>query len=160
METNGQIVSVEPPLGIFQAKCDEKGRMKLPVEFATYLKALSVDKIFITTVDLRLARLYPKPVWESNINLFDAAGEDTEIAEDVAFIANLYGAYSEIDEVGRILFPTELRRKLEFEKQPVWLDFFRGRINVFGKKIYDERMTRAMANLGDKVKTLEKKGFK
>jgi len=160
MEINGQIVSVEPPLGIFQAKCDEKGRMKLPSEFATYLKALSVDKIFITTVDLRLARLYPKPVWQSNINLFDAGGDDAEIAEDVAFIANLYGAYSEIDEVGRILFPTELRRKLEFEKQPVWLDFFRGRINVFGKKIYDERMTRAMVNLGDKVKTLEKKGFK
>src|SRR5579872_5041796 len=122
MEINGQIVSVEPPLGIFQAKCDEKGRMKLPSEFATYLKALSVDKIFITTVDLRLARLYPKPVWQSNINLFDAGGDDAEIAEDVAFIANLYGAYSEIDEVGRILFPTELRRKLEFEKQPVWLD--------------------------------------
>jgi hypothetical protein len=31
---------------------------------------------------------------------------------------------------------------------------------VMGKKIYDERMQRAMVNLGDKVKTLEKKGFK
>ena len=160
METNGQIGSVEAPLGIFQAKCDEKGRLKLPAEFATYLKALLVEKVFITTVDMRLARIYPKTVWESNQNLFDDAGEDSEIAEDVAFIANLYGGYSEIDDVGRVLIPTELRRKLELEKQPVWLDFYRGRINVFGKKIYDERMQRAMVNLGDKVKTLEKKGFK
>ena len=160
METNGQIVVPEAPLGIFQAKCDEKGRLKLPAEFATYLKASNVDKVFITSVDLRLARIYPKPVWESNQNLFDAAGDDAEIAEDVAFIANLYGGYSEIDDVGRILFPTELRRKLEFEKQTVWLDFYRGRINAFGKKVYDERMQRAMVNLGDKVKTLEKKGFK
>lgn len=160
METNGQIVSVEPPLGIFQAKCDEKGRLKLPAQFATYLKALSVEKVFITTVDVRSARIYPKPVWESNINLFDLAGEDAEIAEDVAFIANLYGGYSEIDDAGRILFPTELRRKLEFERQPIWMDFYRGRINAFGKTVYDERMQRAMVNLAEKVKALERKGFK
>jgi DNA-binding transcriptional regulator/RsmH inhibitor MraZ len=160
VESNGQIPVVEAPLGIFQAKCDEKGRLKLPADFSTYLKAMLVEKVFITTVDLRLVRIYPKPVWESNQNLFDEAGDNAEIAEDVAFIANLYGGYSEIDEVGRVLIPTDLRRKLELEKQPVWLDFYRGRINVFGKKVYDERMQRAMVNLGDKVKTLEKKGFK
>ncbi len=160
MEPSVQISTVEPPLGIFQAKCDEKGRLKLPAEFATYLKALSVEKVFITTVDLRLARIYPKPVWESNLNLFEGAGDDAEIAEDVAFIANLYGAYSEIDDVGRVFMPTELRRKLDFEKQPVWLDFYRGRINVFGKNIYEERMQRALVGLTDKVKALEKKGFK
>ncbi len=160
MDTNGQISTVEAPLGIFQAKCDDKGRLKLPAEFATYLRGLNVDKVFITTVDLRLARIYPKTVWESNQNLFDAAGDDAEIAEDVAFIANLYGAYSEMDDAGRVLIPTDLRRKLEFEGQPVWLDFYRGRINVMGKKIYDERMQRALVGLTDKVKALEKKGFK
>ena len=40
------------------------------------------------------------------------------------------------------------------------MDYYSGRINVFGKKVYEERMQRAMVNLGDKVKTLEKKGFK
>lgn len=152
--------AAEAPLGIFTAKCDEKGRLKFPAEFLTYLKALDVEKVFITTVDLKLARIYPKPVWQSNMNLFEDAGEDTEKAQDVAFIANLFGAYSEIDPNGRVLLPTELRRKLELEGQTVWLDFFQGRINVFGKKVYDERMTRALANLGDKVKDLEKKGFK
>jgi transcriptional regulator MraZ len=160
VEANGQIATVEPPLGIFQAKCDEKGRLKLPVEFATYFKALAVEKVFITTVDLRLARIYPKAVWESNLNLFDQAGDDAEIAEDVAFIANLYGGYSEIDEAGRVLFPTDLRRKLEFERQTVWLDYYRGRINAFGKTVFEERMQRSLVNLGDKVKRLEKLGFK
>jgi DNA-binding transcriptional regulator/RsmH inhibitor MraZ len=161
VETNGPIsIAPEAPLGIFQAKCDEKGRLKLPAEFATYLKGLSVDKVFITTIDLRQARIYPKSVWESNRNLLDGSGDDTEMAEDVSFVANLYGACSEIDEERRVLIPTELRRMLEFERQPVWLEFFRGRINVMGKKIYDERMQRAIVNLGDKVKALEKKGFK
>jgi MraZ protein len=153
-------VSAEPPLGIFQAKCDEKGRLKLPAEFVAFLKALDVEKVFITTVDMKLARIYPKKAWESNQNLFENAGDDAEIAQDVAFIANLYGANSEIDPSGRVLVPTDLRRKLELESQTVWLDYYNGRINVFGKKVYEERMQRAMVNLGDKVKALEKKGLK
>jgi MraZ protein len=153
-------VPAEPPLGIFQARCDDKGRLKLPAVFAEYLKALGVDKVFITTVDIKLARIYPKRVWESNQNLFENAGEDAELAQDVAFVANLYGGDSEIDAQGRMLVPTELRRALEIEAQPVWLDYYNGRINVFGKKVYEERMQRALVNLGEKVKALEKRGLK
>ena len=150
----------QPPLGIFQAKCDEKGRLKLPADFATYLKNLGVDKVFITTIDLKLIKIYSETLWQSNQNFFENAGEDAELAEDVAFIANLYGATSEIDDAGRVLIPTELRRKMEVEGQPVWLDVYNGVINVFGKKVHDERMTRAMANLEDKVKSLRKKGLR
>jgi DNA-binding transcriptional regulator/RsmH inhibitor MraZ len=162
VEQNGQksMVEAEPPLGIFTAKCDEKGRLKLPAEFVTYLKTLDIDKVFITTVDMKLARIYPKRTWEINQNLFETAGEDSEIAEDVAFIANLYGGASEIDGNGRVLIPTNLRRELELESQTVWLDYYNGGINVFGKKIYDERMQRATVNLAEKVKSLRKKGFK
>lgn len=161
MEQTAPIATLaEPPLGIFTAKCDEKGRLKLPAEFATYLKTLGADKVFITTVDMKLARIYPKRVWESNQNLFENAGEDAEIAEDIAFISNLYGASSEIDANGRILLPTNLRRELELENQTVWLDFYNGGFNAFGKKIYDERMQRATVGLADKVKALRKKGFK
>ena len=153
-------ITAEPPLGISQARCDEKGRLKLPANFFEYLKALGVDKVFITTFDMRLVRIYSRNVWQSNQNLFENAGEDAETAQDLAFIANLYGGDSEIDAQGRILIPTELRRKLEIEAQPVWLDFYNGRINVFGKKIYEERMQRAMVNLAEKVKAMEKRGLK
>src|SRR5271154_4626157 len=148
------MAAAEPPLGIFSAKCDEKGRLKLPAEFVAYLKSLEVDKVFITTVDMKMARIYPKLAWESNQNLFENAGEDAEIAEDVAFIANLYGGSSEIDANGRILLPTELRRKLELEGQTVWLDYYNAAINAFGRTVYDERMERATVNLGDKLKAL------
>lgn len=161
METSAEnSIVAEPPLGIFTAKCDEKGRLKLPAEFVAYLKTLEVEKVFITTVDMKIARIYPKRTWESNQNLFENAGDDAEIAEDVAFIANLYGASSEIDGNGRILVPTDLRRKLEMESQTVWLDYYNGGINAFGKKVYEERMQRATVNLADKVKALRKKGFK
>ena len=152
--------AVKPPLGIFQAKCDEKGRLKLPSEIVAYLKALTVERVFITTVDLKLIRIYSETLWESNQNIFGSAGENAKIAQDVAFIANLYGGLSEIDDNGRVLIPTDLRRKLEVEGQPVWLDVYNGRINVFGKKVYDERMHRAIDGLEDKVNRLEANGFK
>jgi MraZ protein len=153
-------IVAEPPLGIFTAKCDDKGRLKLPAEFVMYLKTLEVEKVFITTVDMRLARIYPKRTWESNQILFENAGDDTELAEDVSFIANEYGGSSEIDGNGRVLVPTNLRRELGLENQTVWLDYYNGAINVFGKKVYDERKQRATVNLAEKVKALRKKGFK
>ena len=153
-------IPAEPPHSIAQARVDDKGRLKLPSEFLEYLKTLNVDKVFITTVDLRLARIYPISAWKANENLFENAGELAETAEDISYIAKYFGGDSEIDAQGRILLPAELRRRLELESQPVWLDCYNGRINIAGKRIHEERFQRAMANLGDKVKVLEKKGLK
>ena len=151
---------VEPPHSIAQARVDDKGRLKLPAEFLEYLKKLAVDKVFITTVDLELARIYPIPVWKTNEGLFSNAGDLAELAEDVAYIAKYFGGDSEIDAQGRVLMPAKLREKLELESQPVWLDVYQGRINVAGKAMHEARFHRAMANLGEKVKALEKKGLK
>ena len=154
------LVPVEPPHSIAQARVDEKGRLKLPAEFLEYLKKLGVDKVFITTLDRQLARIYPISVWKANENLFADAGDLAETAEDVAYVAKVFGGDSEIDAQGRVLMPAALRRVIELESQPVFLDCYNGRINVASKSVHDERVNRAMANLGEKVKTLEKKGLK
>ena len=151
---------MEPPHSITQARVDDKGRLKLPSEFLEYLRQLQVDKVFITTMDLQLARIYPISVWKSNENLFANAGDLAEPAEDVAYIAKYFGGDSEIDAQGRVLVPAELRRRLSLEAQPVWLDCYNGRINVAGKAVHEARLNRALVNLPDKVKTLEKKGLK
>ena len=161
MEDSAQLsIIVEPPLGIFEAKCDDKGRLKLPVRFAVFLKHSDVSRVFITTTDLRSARIYPEKVWESNQSFFNEPGDDSELAEDISFIANLYGDFSTLDEHGRVLVPTNLRRKLEFEKQSVWLENYRGHINVHPRKVYEERMARALVGIGDKAKALDRKGFR
>jgi len=151
---------VEPPHSIAQARVDDKGRLKLPAEFLEYLKKLGVDKVFITTLDRQLARIYPISVWKANENLFADAGELAETAEDVAYIAKVYGGDSEIDAQGRVLMPAALRRVIQIESQPVFLDCYNGRINVASKGVHEERLNRAIANLPEKVKTLEKKGLK
>jgi len=157
---NNNLVTAEPPHSIVQASVDEKGRLKLPVEFLEYLEALKVTTVFITTFDLRLARIYPMRVWEVNKALLQNAGENAAAAERLAFLAKAYGGDAEIDKSGRVLLPAKLREALNLEKQPVWLDEFQGRINVVTRQVHDERMQLAKANMSEDLKTLEKLGLK
>jgi transcriptional regulator MraZ len=152
--------AVEAPRGIYPARVDEKGRLKLPAPFQQYLGSLGEQKVFITSFDVHTARIYPISVWRDNENFFDDFAEDPETAEDVAFMANDLGADSELDGQGRLLVPQELRRSLGIENQPVWLDCYKGRINVYSKQVYEERKSRASQGLAEKVRALEKKGLK
>ena len=147
----------EPPHSIAQASVDEKGRLKLPAEFLEYLEALKVTKVFITTFDQRQARIYPIAVWKVNEALFENSAEAG--AERLALLAKAYGGDAEIDKSGRVLLPAKLRETLGLEKQPVWLDVFKGRINVVTKQVYEERMQLALATMGDDLRTLDKMGL-
>ncbi len=150
----------EPPHSIAQASVDDKGRLKLPEKFLEYLEAINVTQVFITTFDLKLARIYPLFVWKRNEDLFYNAGENAAPAERLALLAKAYGGDAEIDKSGRVLLPAKLREALGLEKQPVWLDVYNGRINLVTKKIHDERMQLAMANMADDLRMLEKLGLK
>ena len=152
------LVTAEHPHSIAQASVDEKGRLKLPAEFLEYLEALKVTRVFITTFDLRLARIYPMRVWEVNEALFENSSDPA--AERLALLAKAYGGNAEIDKSGRVLLPAKLREALDLEKQPVWLDVYHGRINVVTKQVHEERMQLAKANMSEDLKTLEKLGLK
>jgi len=156
-QQNG-MVTAEPPHSIAQASVDEKGRLKLPAEFLEYLEALKVTKVFITTFDQRLARIYPIAVWKVNEALFENSADPA--AERLALLAKAYGGDAEIDKSGRVLLPAKLREILDLEKQPVWLDVYHGRINVVSRKIHEERMQLAQANMSEDLKALEKLGLK
>lgn len=151
---------VEPPRGIFPARVDDKGRLKLPSVFQQYLNAMGEQRVFITSLDVRTARIYPISVWKENEKFFEDYTEDPQIAEDIAFIANDLGADSELDTQGRLLVPQTLRRTLGIENQPVWLERYRGRINVYSKEIYEERKRRANQEVAEKLRALERKGLK
>jgi MraZ protein len=155
---NENLVTAEHPHSIAQASVDEKGRLKLPAEFIEYLEALKVTRVFITTFDLRLARIYPMRVWEVNEALFENSSDPA--AERLALLAKAYGGNAEIDKSGRVLLPAKLREALDLEKQPVWLDVYHGRINVVTKQVHDERMQLAKANMAEDLKALEKMGLK
>jgi len=162
-EENGLISTappVEAPRGFLSARIDEKGRLKLPAAITQYLGALGERKVFVTTLNGSTARIYPISAWLQTENALEEAGEDADVREDVAFIAYHFGADSEIDPQGRVLVPTDLRRALKLENEQVYLRCFKQRIDVIGREVYEQRLTKAMEGLGEKLQGLEKRGLR
>jgi MraZ protein len=153
-------VAADPPRGTLSGRVDEKGRLKLPAAMVQYLEKLGERKVFITTLNVSTALIYPISVWRETEKMLQEAGEDANLRSDVAFVANHYGEDAEIDGQGRVLMPTTLRRELELEKDDVHLLCFKQRIEVFGSKVYEERLSRARMSLAEKVSALEKKGVR
>jgi MraZ protein len=157
--------AVAPPLGIYPARVDERGRLKLPADFQEYLKAIfageaSQHRVFITSLDLRTVRIYPLSLWSFNENLLEQETDDPETAADLAFLAKDLGGSSELDSQGRVLIPAELRQLLNLESQPVYLDCYKGRISVLTEAVYKEKQSRARENVLEKLSRLEKKGLR
>jgi MraZ protein len=163
VEENGQSspsATVEAPRGTLSGRVDEKGRLKLPAAIVQFLEALGERKVFVTTLNTSTALIYPISVWRETENLLQEPGEDAEMRSDLAFVANHYGEDVEVDAQGRVLMPTTLRRDLELEKDDVHLLVYKQRIEVFGSRVYAQRLEAAKSNLGEKLKALEKKGLR
>ncbi|HUI79240.1 MAG TPA: hypothetical protein VLY24_15045 [Bryobacteraceae bacterium] len=158
-DSGEQLLMVEPPRGMYPGRLDDKGRMKVPVDFQQFLSALREKKLFVTSLDRRIAQIYPIAVWRENEKFFETYREDPRIARNVAFNAADLGAESEMDSQGRILFPPELRRELGLENQPVRLYAYRGRIEVLSEKIYDERKREASQMAAEDLAKLEAAGL-
>jgi len=149
----------DPPFGIRKTTVDDKGRLKFPVEYLEYLKALGITKLFCTTLDLKLARIYPIEVWRRNEKIFREGGAHTKAAKRLAFLAEAHGDAAELDSAGRLLLPSSLRAVLSLEKQPVYLRVFIDRMDLMNQKAYDECMTASTANAVDDLETLEALGL-
>ena len=163
MESSGQLhtpAAVEAPRGTLSGRVDEKGRLKLPSAIVQYLEALGERNVFVTTLNISTALIYPISVWRETENMLQEPGEDADSRADVAFVANHYGEDAEIDGQGRVLLPTTLRRELELEKDDVHLLCYKRRIEIFGSKTYEQRLAKAKTNLAEKVGALEKKGLR
>ena len=161
VEEQPQTKPVEPPRGFFSAHVDDKGRLKLPVDLQQYLTAIGDEKFFVTSVDDRIARIYPISVWKGNEKVLEAlATEDPDAADALSFVTNDYGAEAKVDPQGRVTLPTDLRRALALENQEVRLDWSQGAINVYSKAEYEARKRQAKDNLAEKLKMAKLKGFK
>jgi MraZ protein len=150
---------VEPPRGMYPSRLDDKGRVKMPATFQQFFAALREKKLFVTSLDRRIAQIYPISVWRQNEKFFDSYREDPRLARSVAFNAADLGAEAEMDGQGRVLFSQELRTELKIENAPVRLFAYRGRIEVLSEQIYQERKREAMAMTPEEVSKLEAAGL-
>lgn len=145
------------PLGMYPARVDDKGRLKLPVDIEEFLKG---ERLFVTSLDGRVGRIYPLPVWQENEKILFNDMDDPEGAEDLHMMADKYGSAAQVDPQGRVLLSPVLRRKMGVENQPVQLRHYQGVIHIYNAETYDEKERRAEVNAPDALKTFRRKGIK
>lgn len=161
MAEEAKSTGVDPPRGLWGAKVDDKGRLKLPANFAQYLTALQAEKVFITSMDESTGKIYTIPVWNENVKLLESgSGEQRAWGKQLLFRANHNGADAELDQQGRLLLPSEMRRKLGFENAQVYLEAYDGLFNIYSQKVHDEMMRLSDEDRHTKLAHFEEKGLR
>lgn len=138
-EKPNQAPEIEPPEGRYSSRMDDRGRVKFPGVFQKYLEKFEDKRLFVTSLDRRIAQVYPMVLWKQTKKFLENFSEDPEAAENLAFNAADLGQESEMDGQARVLFSTDLRRELGLENQEVHMYCFGGHIEVLTNAVYAER---------------------
>ena len=95
--------------GNHPTRVDEKGRLKVPAEFKRVLDEKYGQQFYITSMDGRVAQVYPFEEWERIEQKL--AGLSTFNPTKKKFLdrVNYYGQVVEVDGQGRLLIPQILR---------------------------------------------------
>lgn len=145
---------------MYAAKLDDKGRLKLPSAFQQYFGILPERKFFVTSLDRRIAQIYPMPLWRENEKFFETYRANPGASQVVLFNANDLGADAEMDGQGRLTFNPDLRKALNLDGQELHLSAVKGRVEILPEPIYAERQRTAMEQAAASLEILEMAGLR
>ena len=163
MGENESVTSASPvelPRGRYPGRLDEKGRLKLPADFAQFFNSLPESKLYLTSLDRRIATLYPIAEWRANEKFFDTFRANPAAAKNILFNAQDLGADVEMDAQGRVLVHPDLRRELGLEGQPLHLMAEKGHLQILTEPLYQERKLKALERAAADLELLEKEGLR
>src|SRR5262249_34922150 len=109
---------------MFPTRLDDKGRMKMPAAFQQYFAGLPEKRLFVTSLDRRIAQIYSMDAWREMESFFASKQANPKLIKKVAFNAADLGEETEMDSQGRLTLPASLRRELGLENQTVRLYSF------------------------------------
>jgi DNA-binding transcriptional regulator/RsmH inhibitor MraZ len=151
---------IEPPNGRYNGKLDDKGRLKLPVVFQTYLASLSEKALFVTSIDRNTAQIYPMAAWRANLKLLrEQLGSSKRYAQALLFNAQDFGADAEMDNQGRVTLNSYLREFLKMDSQGLHLYWEDGHISLFTEEVYQQRRNASIENTAEAVDAMQGVGL-
>ncbi len=120
--------------GNHPARVDEKGRLKLPVDFKSLLVPDADGKFvfYITSKDGERAEIWPIAAWEEVEAKLAEIPSTNPSKRKFLDVTNFYGQMAEMDNQGRVLLPQILRDKAQLVADVV----------VFGAQKFLEVMNR------------------
>ena len=110
------------------AKIDEKGRLKIPNGFRTFITDEYGRELFVTSLHGDSVRIYPMPVWVEIERKLSRVPSTHPSRLRFLDRVNFFGQATELDSQGRVLIPTRLRESATMI----------GEVDVFGQYDYLE----------------------
>jgi MraZ protein len=114
--------------GNHPTRMDEKGRLKVPAEFKRVIDEKYGLKFYITSLDGKVAQLYPFEEWERIEQKLASLSTFNPTKKKFLSRVNFYGQEVEMDGQGRLLIPQLLRQSAEIK----------GEVAVMGNLTYLE----------------------
>jgi DNA-binding transcriptional regulator/RsmH inhibitor MraZ len=124
-----------------------------------YFAAHGVEELFVTTLDERIALLYPLSVWLEHIEKLKNTPGKAAAAQRLSFIGSSNGAEVKLDKTGRILLPSNLRAKIPMDRQSVYLSFYSGFAKLMTKPVYEAELQSYKGHLVDDLDDLRDAGI-
>src|SRR5262245_36007945 len=95
--------------GNHPARIDDKGRLKIPNGFLSFVESQWGRELFVTSVTGEFVRLYPMAVWLEVERKLAAVPSSNPSKQRCLDRVNFFGQVLEIDKQGRVLVPQLLR---------------------------------------------------
>ena len=95
--------------GNHPTRVDEKGRLKIPAEFKRVIDEKYGQQFYITSLDGRVAQVYPFEEWERIEQKLAGLSSFNPTKKKFLDRTNYYGQQVEMDGQGRLLLPQLLR---------------------------------------------------
>jgi MraZ protein len=143
--------------GNHPTRVDEKGRLKIPAEFKRVIDEKYGQQFYITSLDGKVAQVYPFEEWERIEQKLAALSSFNPTKKKFLDRTNYYGQQVEMDGQGRLLLPQLLRESGQIKGEVAVLGnltFLVVRnLELFKREIEEEKFT------PDDEKTLDELGI-
>lgn len=99
-----------------KAKLDERGRLKMPAEFKTFIErkyGKDFNAFYITSQDGETAEIFPLPEWHQRMGKILQMPKSHPARIKLLERYNLFGGRADMDPQGRVQLPEELQEAAE-----------------------------------------------
>jgi MraZ protein len=131
--------------GNHPTRVDEKGRLKVPAEFKRVIDEKYGAQFYITSLDGKVAQVYPFEEWERIEQKLAALSTFNPTKKKFLDRVNYYGQVIEMDGQGRLLIPSLLRDSAQIKGEVAVmgnLTFLEVRnLEVLRKQVEEEKFT-------------------
>jgi MraZ protein len=110
------------------AKIDDRGRLKIPNGFRSFIEGEHGRELFVTSVHGDSVRIYPMPVWADIERKLARIPSSHPSRLKFLDRVNFFGQIAEVDTQGRVVIPPRLRESATMV----------GEVDVFGQMDYLE----------------------